>query len=147
MQNCTVLALSAGLLAVALPATAANVDVSNCTANKAWLDAYNKGDAAAIAAMYTPDAIEVITTGIRVGPALVKERIEADLKQGVKYKDTTATKCDVDGDIRISAGDWNAESEQGPFGGFWTAVERKDGGSWKIINLTGNITLPPPPTK
>lgn len=34
MQNCTVLALGAGLLTVALPAAAANVDVSNCTANE-----------------------------------------------------------------------------------------------------------------
>jgi len=132
-----------GLLAIALPAAAASVDVSNCTANKVWLDAYNTGDAAAVAALYTYDAIEVMPGGVRVGAALVKARVEDALKNGVKYADITATKCDIEGDIRISAGDWNARNQQGPAGGFWTAIEKKDGGTWKMINLTANVTPPP----
>lgn len=144
-MQCSLLSLSIGFLAIALPAAAANVDVSNCTANKMWLEAYNTGDPAAVAALYTSDAIEVLPGGVRVGPALVKARIEDALKNGVKYADITATKCDVEGDIRISAGNWNAQNQQGMVGGFWTAVEKKDGGTWKMINLTANIT--PPPSK
>jgi ketosteroid isomerase-like protein len=145
MQRCTLLALplSIGFLAIALPAAAANVDASNCTTATMWQEAYNKGDTDAVAAMYAPDAIEVMETGIRVGPTAVKERLEDNLKRGVKFPAITSTKCDIDGDIRISAGDWKGESPQGSFGGFWTAIERKDGGKWKMINLTANTTPPP----
>jgi ketosteroid isomerase-like protein len=147
MQRCTFLAspLSIGLAVIALPAAAANVDASNCPTAKMWLDAYNKGDAAAVAALYTPDAIEVMQTGIRVGAAAVKERVENNLKHGMKYAAVTVTKCDIDGDIRIAAGEWSGEMQQEPISGFWTSIERKDGGTWKMINLTANRT--PPPSK
>jgi ketosteroid isomerase-like protein len=147
MRRSTLLALplSISLVAIALPAAAANVDASNCPTAKMWLDAYNKGDADGVAALYAPDAIEVMQTGIRVGPAAVKERVENNLKRGVKYAAVTPTKCDIDGDIRIAAGEWNGEMQQEPISGFWTSIERKDGGTWKMINLTANRT--PPPSK
>ena len=116
MQRCTLLALplSIGLVAIALPAAAANVNSSNCPTAKMWLDAYNKGDADAVAALYTPDAIEVMQTGIRVGPAAVKERVSK--RQSKTWRDVWGghpTKCAIDGDIRIAAGDWNGQNAAG----------------------------------
>jgi hypothetical protein len=68
--------------AIAAPALAADMDVSKCPVNKTWQDAYNKGDFAAVAALYTADAIEVTPEGVRVGPAAVKERLEDSITKG-----------------------------------------------------------------
>jgi ketosteroid isomerase-like protein len=131
-------------VAVAMPVFAAEMDVSNCPVNKTWQDAYNRGDTAAVAGLYAGDAIEVSPQGIRVGPAAVKERVDASKKAGVKNSVITASKCNVEGPLRWSSGDWKTESPQGPASGFWTAIEMKDGDTWKMINLTFNVTVPPP---
>lgn len=57
----------------------------------------------------------------------------------------TATKCNVEGDTRWSAGEWKGETRQGAASGYWTAIEVKDGDTWKMVNLTYSITPPPPP--
>ena len=49
------------------------------------------------------DAIEVMQTGIRVGPAAVKERVENNLKTWRDVWGGHPTKCDIDGDIRIGS--------------------------------------------
>jgi ketosteroid isomerase-like protein len=136
-------AMFLGAVAIATQALAADMDVSKCPGAKTWQDAYNKGDAAGVAALYTADAIEVTPEGIRTGPAAVKERVEGSFKAGMKHTAITATKCNVEGATRWSAGDWKDDSTQGPVGGFWTAIETKDGNTWKIVNLTYNLTPPP----
>jgi ketosteroid isomerase-like protein len=127
-------------------AVAADMDVSKCPANQQWQNAYNQGDTTAVLALYAPDAIEVTPEGIKVGPAAIKERVEGTLKQ-LKNAVIIATKCDVGNVFRWSSGTWKAESPQGPAGGFWTAIETKHGGAWKIHNLTYNYLAPPPPAK
>jgi ketosteroid isomerase-like protein len=141
------LTLSTAMLfaAIAAPASAAEVDVSKCPANKTWQDAYNKGDTAAVAALYAADAIEVTPGGIRIGPAAVKERLEGQKKAGDKNTVITAAKCNIEGSTRWSAGDWKSEPPQGPVSGFRTAIEAKDGNTWKMVSLTWNVTMPPPP--
>jgi ketosteroid isomerase-like protein len=141
------LTLSTAMLfaAVAAPASAAEMDVSKCPVNKTWQDAYNKGDAEAVAALYAADAIEVTPEGIRVGPAAVKERVEGQKKAGDKNTVITATKCNIEGSTRWSAGEWKSEPPQGSVSGFWTAIETKDGNTWKMVSLTYNVTMPPPP--
>jgi ketosteroid isomerase-like protein len=126
-------------------AAAAEMDASKCTGHKQWQDAFNKGDTSAVAALYTSDAVEVTPDGIRVGPAAVKERLDEDFKDGWK-KDAVivATKCDIEGAVRWSSGSWKQTSPQGSsVGGFWTAIEVKDGNGWKLQNLTFNLTPPP----
>lgn len=116
-----------------------------CTSDKQWQDAFNKGDTSAVAALYASDAVEVTPDGIRVGPAAVKERLDGEIKEGWK-KDLVivATKCDSEGAVRWSSGSWKQTSPQGsPVGGFWTAIEVKDGNGWKLQNLTFNLTPPP----
>jgi len=127
-------------------AFAAEMDVSKCPVNKQWEDAYNRGDAAAVAALYTPDAREVSPAGIRIGAMAVKERVEENHKEGMSNVLITATKCGIEGAFRWSSGTWKADSRQGPASGFWTAIEVKNGDAWKMQNLTWNLT-PPPPTQ
>ncbi len=143
------LAIVFGLtIGTTVPVVAAEteVDVSNCTTPKIWQDAFNKGDAMAIAGLYTNDAVEVTPMGVRVGPAAVKERIEDSIKRGITHAVIPVTKCVVDDNLRWSIGDWSYEFPQGHMSGFWTLIEAKQGNTWKIKNLTYNMT-PPPPNK
>src|SRR3954453_18794595 len=144
MQLRTFMGLAFGILTSIGPLTAvaAGTDVSRCPVNKQWQDAYNKGNANAVLALYTPNAIEVTPEGIRVGAAAIKDRIEGAMKQ-LKDAVIVATKCDVGTTFRWSSGTWKAASSQGSVGGFWTAIESKDGDAWKIENLTYNTTPPP----
>jgi ketosteroid isomerase-like protein len=137
-------AIFLGIATLAVPTYAADTDVSKCSTATHWQDAYNKGDAAAVAAMYSSDAIEVTPGGITVGPAAVKERVETSInKAGMKTAVITTTKCNVDATLKWSAGEWKSTTPQGPVGGYWTAIEAKDGDTWKIHNLTFNLTPPP----
>jgi ketosteroid isomerase-like protein len=144
-RACLFFAFSVFVIAGTVATAAAETDASKCTGHKQWQDAFNKGDTSAVAALYTSDAVEVAPEGIRVGPAAVKERLDTDIKEGWK-RDLVivATKCDIEGAIRWSSGSWKQTSPQGsPVGGFWTAIEVKDGDRWKLQNLTYNLTPPP----
>ena len=143
LRTCLLSAFSIFAIAGTIPAVAAETDTSKCTSHKQWQDAFNKGDASAVAALYTSDAIEVTPGGIRVGPAAVKERIEEGLKAGGKNIIIIATQCDIENAYRFSSGSWKDETAQGLLSGFWTLIEVKDGGGWKIRNLTFNLTPPP----
>lgn len=115
-----------------------------CTGDNRWQDAFNKGDTNAVAALYTSDAVEVTPDGIRVGPATVKERLDEEIKEGWKQDlVVVATKCESDGAVRWSSGSWKQTSPEGRVGGFWTAIDVKDGNGWKMHNLTYNLTPPP----
>jgi ketosteroid isomerase-like protein len=133
------------IVAGPITAVAAEMDVSQCSAaGKQWQDAFNRGDASAVAALYTSSAIEVTPEGIRVGPAAVKERVEGMLKDKMSNLTIVPTKCEGDGSLRWSSGTWKNDTMHGPVSGFWTAIEVKEGSSWKMQNLTYNMTLPPP---
>lgn len=131
-------------IASTIPEPAAGMDGTGCTIHKDWQDAFNKGDASAVAALYTSSAIEVTPVGIQAGPAAVKERIEGSIKKGSKNLEFVATECDVRGAFKWSAGSWKDETPQGAARGFWTIIEVKNGNDWKIQNLTFNLTPPPP---
>jgi ketosteroid isomerase-like protein len=145
-RACLFSAFSIFIIAGTVTAAAAEMDVSNCgTGYKQWQDAFNKGDVSAVAALYTSDAVEVTPAGIAVGPAAVEKRVDGAIREGWK-KDLVivATKCDIEGAVRWSSGSWNETSPQGSSeGGFWTAIEVKDGNGWKMQNLTFNQTPPP----
>jgi ketosteroid isomerase-like protein len=94
-----------------------------------------------VATLYTSDAVEVKPTGIQVGPAAVKKRLDENIKQGWKQDLVIiATKCDIEGPVEWSSGSWNQTSPQGPVSGSWTAIEVKDGDGWKMQNLIYNVS-------
>jgi ketosteroid isomerase-like protein len=133
------------VIAATVTAAAAEMDAAKCAGTE-WQDAFNKGDTSAVAALYTSDAVEVTPTGIQVGPAAVKKRLDEEIKGGWK-RDLIiiTTKCDIEGAVRWSSGSWKQTSPEGSsVGGFWTAIDVKDGNGWKLQNLTFNQTPPPP---
>ncbi len=122
--------------------------------NNSYTEAVNNNDAAAVAALYTEDAVIVSERG----PILGREAIEkwyADVFKGWHPKDHFG-KDDQEGRHIIGTagneawdtGEWS-ETGQGksgepiPIKGYWSAVYTREGDNWKIRMLTYNITPPP----
>jgi len=128
-------------LGFSLPAIAAD---PKCPMSTIWQDTYNKGDPAAVAAMYAEKAVEVTPSGLMDGQAAIKTRID-DTMHKAKLLDVVieTDKCLADDNFRWSAGNWKSGSPQGPVSGYWMSSEAKIGDTWKIITLAFNITPPP----
>jgi uncharacterized protein (TIGR02246 family) len=117
-------------------------------------EAIDNNDAAAVAALYTEDAVFVADTG----PIYGREAIEkwyADVFKSWHPKNHTA-KRDQDsvhslgtaGNEAWDHGEWS-ETGQGKNGepiqvkGYWSAIDTREGDTWKIRMLTFNVTPPP----
>ena len=137
-------------LALALPLTAlAQAGAADLRAEigkmeQAWQKAYNAGDAAAVAALYTKDA-KVMAPGAEPvsGTAGIKALFAADIAQGAK---NTLTLGDVVGfgDFALKTGGWVATTADGKHldhGPFMTLCKKVDGG-WKIYRDTWNSSMP-----
>ena len=111
--------------------------------DQAWQKAYNAGDAAALAALYTKDA-KVMAPGAEPvsGTAAIQAFFAKDVAQGAK---NTLTQGDVVGfgDFVLKTGGWVANSADGKHldhGSFMTLLKKVDG-SWKIYRDTWNSSM------
>ena len=102
--------------------------------DQTWQKAYNAGDAAALAALYTPDA-KVMAPGAEPasGTKAIQALFAADLGRGTKI---ALTQGDVVGfgDFALETGGWVATAADGKHldhGRFMTLYKKVDGG-WKI---------------
>jgi ketosteroid isomerase-like protein len=117
--------------------------------------AYNNGDAAALAALYTEDAIEVTDQGPVYGRKAIEKHF-VDLFQKIHFSNYIV-KADqysphiigTAGTEAWSNGEWSATISatiQGEtFGpiqlkGYWSAIRAREGDVWKTRALTWNIT-------
>ncbi len=105
--------------------------------NDRWADAFNKGDAAAVAAMYTEDAYV-----LPAGAAMIKGRpaIEAMWRQNMQQIDNVkCTTIDVKPLGSSAAGEIGTctfkTKAQPPQDGAlkYAVVWRKEGGQWKLL--------------
>jgi ketosteroid isomerase-like protein len=123
--------------------------------------AYNNGDAAALAALYTEDAIEVTDQGPVYGRKAIEKHF-VDLFQKIHFSNYIV-KADqysphiigTAGTEAWSNGEWSATISatiQGEtFGpiqlkGYWSAIRAREGDVWKTRVLTWNITPAPAAT-
>jgi len=109
---------------------------------QAWEKAYNAGDAAGVAALYTKDATLMVPGSEPGSGAAIQGLIAADIKQGGKLKLTTV---DVvgSGDYAVETGKWVANSPDGKHldhGPYLTVYKKADGG-WKIYRDTWNSSM------
>jgi len=117
-------------------------------------EAFNNGDAAALAAFYTVDALEVTDSG----PIYGREAIEkhyADLFQKTYFSDYLITldpdsphSIGVTGKDMWGTGGWSATIKSESFGpaqikGYWSVI--REGDDWKIRMMTWNVAPAPPP--
>jgi uncharacterized protein (TIGR02246 family) len=112
-----------------------------------WDTAASRKDAAAVAALYTEDAMRVTPRGISYGRAA----IEKDLVETFKVTSNVADKVEkvqVVGEVVLVTATWSAtlQSKDGPIQarGFWGGVYVRDGDTWKTRLAIVNRALPPP---
>jgi uncharacterized protein (TIGR02246 family) len=146
MSRRTVVGLLALALAIPFPVLA-QAGPGNLRAQiekqvQAWQKAYNAGDAAAVAALYTTDA-KLLVPGAEPGsgPKAIQELIAADIALGGKL---TLTLIDVVGfgDYALETGKWVATSPDGKHldHGPYLVLYKKDGG-WKMYRDIWNSSM------
>jgi uncharacterized protein (TIGR02246 family) len=141
--------IALGLIALAfaspLPASAQAGDLRAQIGkmSQAWQTAYNKGDAAALAALYTQDA-KVMAPGAEpaAGRAAIQSLFAADIAKGAK---NTLTLADAtgSGDYAVETGSWVAKGADGKHldhGSYMTFYKKADGG-WRIYRDIWNSSM------
>jgi uncharacterized protein (TIGR02246 family) len=145
MRRFTLLALCFGLLTTpALAQTTAQIQ----KLNDQWMAAFNKGDAAAVAAMYTIDAYVLSD-----GSEMVKGRpaIEALWKQQMAgatvEKITTLDVKPLGGNAAREIGTVTMKTKAQPPQDVvikYAVVWQKEGGQWKLLQDIWNMNKPMP---
>jgi uncharacterized protein (TIGR02246 family) len=133
-------------LALPLPAFAQTGDVRPQIekVSKAWEKAYNAGDAAGVAALYTKDA-KVMAPGAEAasGTKAIQALFAADLAGGAKNALTTEDVVGF-GDYALETGKYVATSADGKHldHGPYMTLYKKEGGGWKLYRDTWNSAMP-----
>jgi uncharacterized protein (TIGR02246 family) len=114
-----------------------------------WVNAAQKKDAAAIAALYTEKSMRVTPDGILYGRAAIEKNLEEGLKvfSGISLK---LDQVHVLGNGAIEAtGTWagTLQTPNGPVSvnGFWGVTDVRDGNTWKADLDVYNMASPPAP--
>ena len=119
-------------------------------------EAINKNDAAAVAALFTEDAVFVTDKGPVYGrQAIEKQYAEwfkgAHASDNIGKRDPNSVRTVGAADnIGIASGEWSTTWQaqgQKPVqeNGYWSAVDIRVGDDWKILMLTYNVTPAPAP--
>ena len=148
MTRAFAVGLVALALALPLPALAqtgeADLRAQIEKVDKAWEKANNAGDAAALTALYTKDAVVMPPGADPVsGTKAIQAMFTADVAQGAQM---ALTQKDVTGfgDYALETGSFVATAKDGKHldhGSFMTFL-KKEGGSWKIYRDTWNSSMP-----
>jgi uncharacterized protein (TIGR02246 family) len=114
----------------------------------AYVENWNKHDAAGIAALYAKDGVQVTATGVKSGPQEIEQAYQSAMKTFPQHNGQTIEQISPlgnDADIRIGQFHLSGEGPNGPtkLDGRYTAVDVREGGTWKIRLLTA-IPIPPP---
>ena len=114
----------------------------------AYVENWNKHDAAGITALYAKDGVQVTATGVKSGPQELEQAYESGIKTFPHHNGQTIEQIlplGNDADIRIGQFHLSGEGPNGPtkLDGRYTAVDVREGGTWKIRLLTA-VPIPPP---
>ena len=128
--------------------------------NKKFDEAFNNNDAAAVAAFFTEDAVQVTPEGPIYGREAIEKQF-ADLftqihvSEHINKTDRPPHAIGTAGNEVWRNGEWSF-TLQGKSGGpiqlkgYWSAINVREGDGWKIRMLTYNVTpapaVTPPPT-
>ena len=139
---CSALCLMFG---TSLTARAQSADEQVKAAYAAWDEAFNKGDAKAIAAFYTDDAMLLPPShDIIEGPAGVEKFFAGILGMGATGHKLELVKAEEKGDVVFSAAKWSAKGKDAkgadqPWSGVGTTIfEKQADGSLKLKLHTFN---------
>jgi uncharacterized protein (TIGR02246 family) len=141
-----VIVLIAGLV---VPAQAQDASKAGDDLGKKWVEAYNAGDAAAIAALFTPDGVFIPATGIVLkGREAIQNAIAARIKAGWNKETVNFIAGGAAGDAGWTIGDYaifgSGENEGKQIAGKYGETLVHDSDGWHIAMLVGNATPPKP---
>jgi len=111
-------------------------------------EAYNKNDAAALAALFTEDAVLVTPEGMFNGRQDIEKRYADEFQQWpVTTFSGQRSQLNAIGNEAWAVGEWwsTLQSQNGPVfvRGYWSAIYVGEGDAWKIRMLT--VSEHPPP--
>ena len=132
------LALSAIPLGASYAATPSDIAPKIEAANKAWLAAYAKGDAAALAALYT-DKATILPAGADMvsGHDAIVKFMQATIASGLKITGLTTVSIDHQGSVAVEVGRLAGDAPgpdnklvhlEGKYVVYWKRVN----GAWKL---------------
>jgi uncharacterized protein (TIGR02246 family) len=109
---------------------------------------WNKHNAAGIAALYTKDGVQVTAAGVRSGQQEIEQPYQSAIKMFPQHNGQTIEQnLPLENDAAIVIGEFHLSSQgqNGPtkLDGRYTAVDVREGGTWKIRLLTA-VPIPPP---
>jgi uncharacterized protein (TIGR02246 family) len=121
--------------------------------SKKYDEADNNNDAAAMAALFTEDAVFVTDKGPIYGRQAIEKWYANDFEQWhhsnhIGKLDPNSPRIIGTADNIASNGDWSL-TVQGKTGdpiqlkGYWSDIDTREGNDWKIRMLTYNVTPPP----
>jgi ketosteroid isomerase-like protein len=123
---------------------------------KKFDEARNNNDAAAMAALFTEDAIIVADIGPIYGREAI-EKFHADLFEQFHFSNSLSTadqysphSIGTAGNERFNSGEWSM-TVQGQaddpiqLKGYFSCIDIREGDTWKCRMQTFNVTPPPPP--
>jgi len=120
---------------------------------KKYDEAINNNDAAAVAALFTEDAVFVTDAGVLYGrQAVEKQHAEwfkgAHASDHIGKRDPNSVRIVGTADNIASSGEWS-QTWQAPgqkpvhMKGYWSVIDTRVGDAWKICVLTYNVTPAP----
>lgn len=112
--------LIAGLVmpTLAQPSSTAGDQQPLAGLGKQWQAAYNRKDAAGVAALYSANGTEVTSAGVFQGHDAVQKRIEADLALGGHDLSITTKSEQTSGNMAWGIGEWSGHYGAQPVHGW-----------------------------
>jgi ketosteroid isomerase-like protein len=138
----------AGLMALLLVGTPqalaqqSHGDDPSAEMQRHFAEAYNRGDAEAMAAAFTENAIRVTPSGIFQGHDAIRRSFQAALTLGLHDYTVKRTISRSEGGFIFNTGEWGAKLGDKPFHGYYTATVVRDGDRVRIMEETVTVAVP-----
>lgn len=137
-------------LALIVSAAAAYAQDAKIAANDfaaKWVAAYNAGDAAGLAALFTPDGVFNAPSGVVVkGREAIEKALGGRMKAGWTTESVTTTDAGAAGNAVWASGDYaltgSGEAAGKTSGGHFGWVLVREGDAWRVAMLTANVSAP-----
>lgn len=125
--------LALPLLALTVTAQARDIRPDIDAANAKWIAAFNKGDAAGVAQLYTEQAT-VLPPGAPMakGRTAVQAVWQGAIKSGLKNATLKIVQVDQFGNAAREIGEFSLEAPSGKVEGKYVVLWRRIGGNWKL---------------
>jgi uncharacterized protein (TIGR02246 family) len=149
MKKLCAFVVTALMVGLVVPAQAQDASKAGEDLGKKWVAAYDAGDAAAIAALFTPDGVFIAPSGVVLkGREAIKNALAGRMKAGWTKETVNVTDAGAAGNAAWAIGDYaligSGENEGKQLGGKFGETLVHDSDGWHFAMLVGNSTPPKP---